>query len=137
MTTQTPRCVLALKPIAASVPMARNLVSGMLSKWRLTALIEGATLVVSEFVSNAIRYGSDITLYLYLKGPGNLVVEVWDSSPEPPAQQDPHPYDVCGRGLQLVDAYADSWGYRAHDDRGKIIWARLVTGHPAREEDDV
>jgi anti-sigma regulatory factor (Ser/Thr protein kinase) len=137
LTTQTSCCVLALKPVAASVPMARNLVSGALSDWRLTELEEGAGLVASEFVSNAIRYGDDITLYLYLEGRGRLVVEVWDSSPEPPAQQDPDPYDVRGRGLQLVDAYADSWGYRIRDDRGKIIWARLVAGRPVEGDEDV
>lgn len=136
VTTQTPCCVLALKPVAAAVPMARSLVSGALANWRLSDLEEGAALVTSEFVSNAIRYGDDITLYLYREGRDGLVVEVWDSSPEPPTRQDPDLYDLGGRGLQLVDAYADSWGYRVRDDHGKTIWARLVAGGPAKGDDD-
>jgi anti-sigma regulatory factor (Ser/Thr protein kinase) len=136
VTTQIPCRVLALPPVAASVPRARSLVRGMLTGWGLTALELSARLVASEFVSNAIRHGEEITLCLYLEEPDTLVVEVWDSDPDPPARRNPDPFDPCGRGLMLVDAYADAWGYRVRPDEGKIIWARLVAGPAEGDNDD-
>lgn len=129
--TPIPCCVHSLPPLTSSVPVARSLVRGALTDWRLTGLEPGAALVVTELVSNAIRHGEDITLCLHLDGDRALTVEVWDSSPQPPVRRDPGPYDPRGRGLQLVDAYADVWGFRDRHDRGKIVWARLRAGRPA------
>ena len=45
---------------------------------------------------------------------------------------DPRPEDVAdltesGRGLLLVDALADAWGWAPRPDSGKDVWFRLPT----------
>jgi anti-sigma regulatory factor (Ser/Thr protein kinase) len=86
-------------------------------------------LVTAELASNAIRHGTlpgrGFRLALLLL-PDRFRVEVTDTRPErlpPPVA--PQPGDgTSGRGLLLVQAYADSWGHTVRDTYTKTVWAQ-------------
>jgi anti-anti-sigma regulatory factor/anti-sigma regulatory factor (Ser/Thr protein kinase) len=121
---------LAADPRSAGI--ARRLVADACDRWEMADLKEVAILVVSELVSNAVRYaGTDFDLVATLRGP-YLHLAVRDGNPEPPLMptrsgSDWPPLTTRGRGLQLVDSSATAWGTTVADD-GKIVWATLSTG---------
>ncbi|WP_158220449.1 SpoIIE family protein phosphatase [Kineosporia sp. A_224] len=139
---------LSARPQSAAA--ARRHVAGALARWGYEDCLETATLLVSELVANAVRHGHgpiDLTLHV---GTDGLVVRIGDASPvEPvagqrvPAQGGPSE-DVddlldlaeSGRGLLLVEALADAWGWAPRADSGKDVWFRLARpdradAHPA------
>jgi hypothetical protein len=59
-----------------------------------------------------------------------VVVFVWDASPRPPTRADPGADTESGRGLLLVEALSEHWGYFSPDG-GKVAWAVVPgTGTP-------
>jgi hypothetical protein len=56
--------------------------------------------------------------------PRQLLLLVWDASPEPPVRQQHDTDAPDGRGLQIIEALGASWGSCA-DSRGKVVWAAL------------
>jgi two-component sensor histidine kinase len=100
-------------------------VEATLEAWELTALTENVTLVVSELVTNAVRYAPDLlTLECSISADGRFVLEVADPSTELPMPGEAGPFDVRGRGLVIVEALADEWGAHLADNRGgKVVWA--------------
>jgi anti-sigma regulatory factor (Ser/Thr protein kinase) len=109
----------ASDPIA--VAQTRKDVSERLSEWGLADLIYATELIVSELVTNAIRYGAPpITLRLIQDR--TLICEVSDSSNTAPHLRRARIFDEGGRGLMLVAQIAQHWGTR-HTPTGKTIWA--------------
>jgi hypothetical protein len=51
-----------------------------------------------------------------------LLIEVSDSSPEPPVLADAGHDAENGRGLMLVDALSREWGYFPAPDGGKVVY---------------
>ncbi len=52
--------------------------------------------------------------------------EVWDSVPRMPAVRQAGPDEEGGRGLALVEALSDRWGWTtAPGWPGKVVWAEL------------
>ncbi|GAA3717001.1 SpoIIE family protein phosphatase [Streptomyces tremellae] len=83
----------------------------------------GAELVVSELVTNAVRYGvPPLTLRLILGRV--LTVEVKDASPTTPHLRHARTHDEGGRGLFIIAQLADRWGTR-RTPQGKTIWAEM------------
>ncbi|UNZ17625.1 ATP-binding protein [Streptomyces sp. 891-h] len=90
--------------------------------------IDDLCLVVSELVSNAIRYGTepgDRIGFALVIGAARVRVEVRD-----PVRRRPRPRPVSsertrGRGLLVVAALAESWGTEERP-MGKAVWADLV-----------
>ncbi len=80
-------------------------------------------LVVSELVTNAIRYGEP-PIQLRLIRDGALICEVSDGSSTSPHLRRAHAYDEGGRGLLLVAQLTERWGSR-QTTTGKTIWAEL------------
>ncbi|MFD9324770.1 SpoIIE family protein phosphatase [Streptomyces sp. NPDC060065] len=115
----------------AAVPRARSSVSEQLSTWGLEDLAFTAELVVSELVTNAIRYGRP-PIRLRLIHDRTLLCEVSDDSSTTPHQRRARVYDEGGRGLLLVAQLAERWGTR-HARHGKTVWAELneSAGFPA------
>ncbi|WP_063795955.1 ATP-binding SpoIIE family protein phosphatase [Streptacidiphilus griseoplanus] len=106
-----------------AVGRARTLTGGKLSEWGLEELEYTAQLLVSELVTNAVRYGSPpIRLRLILDR--RLICEVTDGSSTSPHVRRALKTDEGGRGLFLVTQLAELWGTRYHA-RGKSIWAEL------------
>ncbi|MFF8989068.1 SpoIIE family protein phosphatase [Streptomyces sp. NPDC014983] len=99
---------------------ARALVSEQLRLWGLEDLVFSTELIVSELVTNAIRYAAPpVTLRLICSQV--LVCEVSDGSDTSPHLRRAHSMDEGGRGLFLVSQVADRWGTR-HHRAGKTIW---------------
>nr|WP_308800828.1 SpoIIE family protein phosphatase [Streptomyces polyasparticus] len=108
---------------ARSVGRARELARAQLASWDLEALVDTTELLVSELVTNALRYGEgEIRLRLLLDR--TLVCEVWDAGLVQPRRRRARDTDEGGRGLQLVGLLSASWGAR-RTPRGKTVWFEL------------
>jgi anti-sigma regulatory factor (Ser/Thr protein kinase) len=112
-----------LTPKLTAARRARSLIKRPLRQWDLTELIPPAELVVSELVTNAVRYAqSKISLRLVLEG--GLFCEVLDDSAAMPRLRQAADDDERGRGLQVVSQVAQRWGTR-RTGTGKIVWCEL------------
>ncbi|MDX3578990.1 MULTISPECIES: SpoIIE family protein phosphatase [unclassified Streptomyces] len=106
-----------------SVGRAREYARGRLLAWGLEPLVDTTELLVSELVTNALRYGEgEIRLRLLLDR--TLVCEVWDAGLVQPRRRRARDTDEGGRGLQLVGLLAAAWGSR-RTPRGKTVWFEL------------
>ncbi|MEU1343624.1 SpoIIE family protein phosphatase [Streptomyces sp. NPDC005827] len=126
-----------LEPDPASVAPARAGVARQLTAWGLDELAFSAELVVSELVTNAIRYGRPpVRLRLILprpaegRGLSTLLCEVSDAGGTTPHLRRARTFDEGGRGLLLVAQLAARWGTR-HARHGKTVWAELSQTEPA------
>ncbi|MGW1267095.1 SpoIIE family protein phosphatase [Streptomyces sp. NPDC002491] len=101
-----------------------------LEQWGLEEVAFVTELVVSELVTNAIRYGSEpITLRMLRDRSGTLICEVTDGAHTSPYLRRATNDDEGGRGLFLVAQCTDRWGTRYTRD-GKTIWAEIKLGLP-------
>ncbi|MFF3936482.1 SpoIIE family protein phosphatase [Streptomyces phaeofaciens] len=106
-----------------SVGRAREYARGQLLSWDLEPLVDTTELLVSELVTNALRYGEgEIRLRLLLDR--TLVCEVWDAGLVQPRRRRARDTDEGGRGLQLVGLLSAAWGSR-RTPRGKTVWFEL------------
>ncbi|MGW1874519.1 SpoIIE family protein phosphatase [Streptomyces sp. NPDC001975] len=106
-----------------SVGRAREYARGQLITWGLEPLVDTTELLVSELVTNALRYGEgEIRVRLLLDR--TLVCEVWDSGLVQPRRRRARDTDEGGRGLQLVGLLSAAWGSR-RTPRGKTVWFEL------------
>ncbi|WP_189873064.1 SpoIIE family protein phosphatase [Streptomyces bluensis] len=106
-----------------SVGRAREYARGQLQAWDLEPLVDTTELLVSELVTNALRYGEgEIRLRLLLDR--TLVCEVWDAGLVQPRRRRARDTDEGGRGLQLVGLLSAAWGSR-RTPRGKTVWFEL------------
>ena len=103
------------------VSEARRLAAAQLDAWGLTEEGFVTELVVSELVTNAIRYGAE-PIQLRLIHDRTLICEVSDGNSTSPHLRRARIYDEGGRGLLLVAQLTTSWGTR-HTATGKTIWA--------------
>ncbi|MFL4950161.1 ATP-binding protein [Streptomyces sp. MMS24-I31] len=123
-------------PRAARV--ARMTVRAALHSHGMGEVLDTVELLASELVTNAYRHTQGpASLRLTALSDGRLRVGVWDSDPYLPAPFDGSPRDRVppvavgadgGRGLFLVQQYADSWGGRPLGGdplgrgAGKLLW---------------
>ncbi len=127
----------------ASVGQARAYVRGILTS-RHQAVRDDVVLLVSELVANSVQYsdpdqrGDDsVTLVVCEPGTGVLRIEVSDagsaaSRPQPRLEVDVD--SEGGRGLLLVDALAEKWGWH-ETSTGRMTWFELAVpdvGHGCR-----
>jgi anti-sigma regulatory factor (Ser/Thr protein kinase) len=128
--------VVAALPTAT--PCARLHARTIALEWGIGEVADTVELVVAELVTNAIhasvdhdgrpRYSPEHGLacvHLRLSTDGlTLLVEVWDENAMPPTPVQSDLADEGGRGLMLVDALTERWGWSlAPSGRGKIVWA--------------
>jgi anti-sigma regulatory factor (Ser/Thr protein kinase) len=104
----------------AYVSRARTLAGEQLEAWELAESSFVTELVVSELVTNAIRYGSP-PIHLRLIRDATLICEVSDGSSTAPHMRRARIFDEGGRGLLLVAQLTQRWGTR-HSTAGKTIW---------------
>ncbi len=107
----------------ASGRIARDLVRGKLAGCP-NDVIDVAELLVSELVSNAVRYGSAPPLMRIEADARGVRVAIQDESTEPPQLQDVSADADGGRGIMLVDALAIAWGWSSTPN-GKRVWFTL------------
>lgn len=99
---------------------ARAAAGRQLTTWGLHEEVFATELVVTELVTNAIRYASP-PVVLRLIMTDALICEVSDTSSTAPHMRLPRLLDEGGRGLYIVGRLARRWGTR-YTDTGKTIW---------------
>ena len=123
-----------LAPLPTAPACARALVSLTLSSWDMGHLADSADLVASELVTNAVNASSpyyrdariDVIRMCLFADRRLVLIEVWDEAAGVPRPRAPGKFEEGGRGLTLVDAIADRWGWwPAAGRRGKCVWAEL------------
>jgi len=102
----------------------RRLADAKLRLWGMAALVDDTRLVISELVTNALRYGAGRQIVFRLAiGTRALVVVVDDGSPGRPEARQADVDAENGRGLAIVSALAASWGV---SDDGRRTWCVLT-----------
>ncbi|QYC41931.1 hypothetical protein Nocox_21635 [Nonomuraea coxensis DSM 45129] len=115
-----------LPAAAASVPRARRAARGLLAEWGPPHQVgEVAELLVSELVTNAVQHAHGPVVLSMWARDGRLRCEVADADPRPPRPRQAREEDEGSRGLELVQALADTWG-SAPTRRGKVVWFELA-----------
>jgi anti-sigma regulatory factor (Ser/Thr protein kinase) len=115
---------------SAEVGQAREFVRGVLGEsW---PALDDVLLLVSEIASNAVRHTAsagdggwfDLTISV---ADDTIRVAIADQgSPNQPClagEGDPSEL-TGGRGLRIVDAFADRWGHTG-DEAGRVVWFEI------------
>ena len=126
---------------AQSGRTARKFTRTTLKEWDLVSLADDAEAIVGEFVANAVSHaayaarsaesGQPLGLRL-LRRTGEVMCAVLDPSDIAPVLRMPDRNEEAGRGLQMVDALSDVWGWSPVTGRGKAVWAILFCALSAR-----
>lgn len=115
-----------LEPSPEAVSRARRTVHETLAAWGLDNLVDDMVLVASELVTNAlqhVQHASGPIVMVLQQRDETVFVEVADVSPALPVPRRESADDESGRGLALVEAFSDDWGYRRRGNRrGKWVW---------------
>ncbi|MBO1336983.1 ATP-binding protein [Streptomyces sp. VRA16 Mangrove soil] len=114
-----------------AVRRARAAVRAQLAAWQLEELGDVTVLLVSELVTNSLRYASGPIGVRLVRVPAPreaLLVEVSDPLPDPPLARSAAPDDEGGRGLQLVAGASRRWGTKpgSAPGGGKTVWFELA-----------
>ena len=134
----------SLDPEFPSVRQARSLIRDPLKRWGLEDLVPVTELLVSELVTNAIKYAKGEVLFRLILESDSLACEVHDSSPALPRVLQVDRDAENGRGLHVVSQLASRWGAR-RTHSGKVVWceqtlpesvmeALAAAGVPEKEE---
>ncbi|WP_432138202.1 MULTISPECIES: SpoIIE family protein phosphatase [unclassified Streptomyces] len=115
------------------VSRVRANVGRRLLEWGLQEVSFSTELILSELLTNAIRYGAPPVSVRMLLG-RTLVCEVADGSNTSPRLRRAAITDEGGRGLFLVSQFAEGWGTR-YEAHGKVIWAEQNLGGAAGPPD--
>ena len=114
---------LRLPPEPSSAGAARRFVAAALGAGDEVA--ELAVLLVSELASNAVLHAQTPFEVAVHVDEGRLRVEVSDSDPKMPSLKTYVRESITGRGLHMVAASADRWGFDAQRG-GKVVWFELL-----------
>ncbi|MFE7889231.1 ATP-binding protein [Streptomyces sp. NPDC057412] len=114
-----------------TAPLARRLAVTACATWGLSEEVaEAAALVMAELLSNAVRHawGPSVRVVVDRPADDRVLVAVIDRAPHrTPELGAPGDGDTTGRGLVLVDALSDRWGYDLlgphRNPWGKRVWA--------------
>ncbi|WP_432145618.1 SpoIIE family protein phosphatase [Streptomyces sp. bgisy084] len=114
----------------AAVAPVRAACLRMLESWGLAGIDFTTELILSELITNAIRYGAQ-PIRVRLLYDRALICEVSDGTSASPHLRRAATTDEGGRGLFLVAQFAHRWGTR-YTPGGKVIWTEqsLDGGRP-------
>ena len=121
---------------AGSVRVARDFTVATLHRWGAAERSDDIATVMSELLANALRHAlpapgdmrprRPIRLGLLQPGPCVLCA-VADPGPAVRVPQAPGFLAETGRGLHIICALSDTWGYAALGDTGKVVWATFTS----------
>jgi anti-sigma regulatory factor (Ser/Thr protein kinase) len=117
-----------LGPDTGSVRTARDFTLTTLQRWGTAERSQDIAIVVSELLTNALRHavpasGEALPIRFGLLQPGSCVLcAVADPSRAAPVLQSRGSFAETGRGLQIICALSDQWGFTPSDP-GKVVWA--------------
>ncbi len=130
----------AYQPEPASAAAARHFVQDTLRLWQQSGecrgrddLVDDAVLLTSELVTNAVVHAGTPVEVTCRLGDGGLEIVVVDQQPariSRRSRQPASPERTSGRGLQLPDELASSWGI-TYAGTSKAVWFRLGLTGPA------
>ncbi len=123
-TTATTTTTTSIAPEPRAAKIARATVRTALEHWGIGEDVFTVELLVSELVTNAIRYANTPSNLVLRRGQHALYVEVSDEDTRVPRLLHPTFDDEGGRGLQLVAELATRWGARP-TRTGKTVWFQL------------
>ncbi|WIM98832.1 ATP-binding protein [Actinoplanes oblitus] len=108
---------------------ARRAVVAVLAGWGFADQdwLDGAAVVVSELVTNAVRHGGGCLALQVEAHDGQVMISVADGSSVVPRRRDPD--DEGGRGLALIEALAAAWSVHNHEG-GKQVRVTLLPSPP-------
>ena len=121
---------------ASRVRRARDFTASTLHKWGVAGRCDDIAIVVSELVTNALQHARPASRHTHTGWPIQLgllhpehrvMCAVADASQAVPVPREPDFLDETGRGLQVIAALSDQWGYTTSGDMGKVIWALFNT----------
>ncbi len=113
-------------PVGSAVQEGRRFAAATLTDWALPAnIVQDATLIVSELLTNAIVYGSPPIRLRLRKTLEELAIEVDDAASAMPRKLRAAPTDLHGRGLAIVADVGSRWAARP-DGYGKTVWSTLA-----------
>jgi hypothetical protein len=125
---------------AGSVRAARDFTIATLRRWGTTERSQDIAIVVSELLANALRHGLPGAgeswprrpIRFGLLQPGSCVLcAVADPSRAAPVLQTRGSFAETGRGLHIICALSDQWGFTP-SDTGKVVWAMFCPRLTAR-----
>lgn len=117
-----------------SAKAARDFAAATLRGWSLEELTDGVGVAASELVTNALHHGladsvppeEERTIRLGLLLQGRCVLcAVYDPGADVPTLKEPDLLAETGRGLHVVAAVSDAWGWTPADSSGKVVWTRF------------
>jgi anti-sigma regulatory factor (Ser/Thr protein kinase) len=109
-----------------AVGAARQFVGSTIGAWGAgTEDTSAAELLASELVTNAVLYGYGARTVTLQHDGTRLRILVSDSAPGVPTRRNTAHDDEIGHGMQLIEAYAESWGVEPRSD-GKVVWCEIV-----------
>ncbi|CAL9465377.1 ATP-binding protein [Streptomyces sp. Tu 3180] len=116
-----------------AVTVSRRTLRLILTVHGLIRLVDVAELLAAELVANAVLHTKGPAALRVGRAAGVLRIGAWDADPRPP--EPPLPFDRAaelgleeGRGLALVRACSDLWGWQPlsrEGSRGKYVWCEL------------
>jgi anti-sigma regulatory factor (Ser/Thr protein kinase) len=107
------------EPVSAGA--ARRFVASELSDVD-PRILESIVLMVSELAANSIRHAQTPFLVVVDRSADSVRIDVQDEGAGRPLMRSPGPHEPSGRGLRIVDALSDDWGFVEHDRGGKSVW---------------
>jgi anti-sigma regulatory factor (Ser/Thr protein kinase) len=110
-----------------SVPKARRSVHNLLHTCKYDSdLIDKTLVCTSELVTNAVMHaGTSHTFTVLCRLQIDLItIGVLDRSPQPPRRLDVSEDADSGRGIALMEALSDEWGWRTRPP-GKMVFVRF------------
>lgn len=119
----------------AAVARVRTACARRLTEWGVDDAAFTAELILSELITNAVRYGSE-PIFVRVIRDRALIFEVSDGSSTSPRLRRARVTDEGGRGLFLVAQLSERWGTR-YTPTGKVIWAEQTLQDGTAPESDV
>ena len=119
--------VLDLPAHAASPSVARAWLHTIAETTALPGpLVDDATLVLSELVTNAVLHAAtDVHVSIELHDGTGIHLEVGDDTSALPRVLGYDPEHIGGVGMRIIEQLVAAWGVRRVGD-GKIVWADLT-----------
>jgi anti-sigma regulatory factor (Ser/Thr protein kinase) len=130
--------VVLLPHATSSVAVARRRLSAdLLSSGTLESVVDDATVIISELLSNALRHARPLETgqirVAWSRHGDSIEVAVSDGgAATEPRRSRPTLSSLGGRGLAIVETLAECWGVRHEGGGGTTVWAILRVPQPAQ-----
>jgi anti-sigma regulatory factor (Ser/Thr protein kinase) len=120
-----PERTVVVDPSPHGPAQARAAVAKWAGELGIERLCDDLVLIVSELVTNAIRYGEPPVRLSVSADTRTVTVTVVDAAPSQPVRRQVPDEAEGGRGLLLIDLLTECTGVRS-EPPGKAVWAEVT-----------